>query len=114
MKDLICITCPRGCHIHIDDDLHVTGNTCPRGEAYAISEVTHPKRMITSTVKVDGVVDRVSVKTREAVDKELIFNVMKEINKVSLHAPLHRGDVAIENVCGTHVDVIVTKDVKGV
>ncbi len=113
MKELICITCPRGCHLKIDDDLNVTGNSCPRGEAYAKSEMTHPVRMITSTMKVDnGSVDRVSVKTENAVPKELIFDVMKEINHITLHAPIYRGEVAIENVCNTHVNVIVTKDVE--
>ncbi len=113
MKELICITCPRGCHLKIDEDLNVTGNSCPRGEAYAQSEMTHPVRMVTSTVKVENAsVDRVSVKTENAIPKELIFDVMKEINRVTLHAPIHRGDVAIENVCNTHVNIIVTKDVR--
>lgn len=113
MKELICITCPRGCHLKIDDDLNVTGNSCPRGEAYAKSEMTHPVRMVTSTMKVEnGLTDRVSVKTQSAIPKELIFDVMKEINHITLHAPIHRGDVAIENVCNTHVNVVVTKDVE--
>lgn len=113
MKELICITCPRGCHLKIDDELNVTGNSCPRGQAYAKSEVTHPVRMITSTMKVDnGSVDRVSVKTESAVDKNLIFDIMKEMNQITLHAPIHRKDIAIENVCDTHVNVIVTKDVE--
>lgn len=112
MKELICITCPRGCHLKIDEDLNVTGNSCPRGEVYAKSEMTHPIRMVTSTMKVEnGLVDRVSVKTESAIEKELIFDVMKEINHRILHAPIHRGDVAIENVCNTHVNIIVTKDV---
>lgn len=113
MKELICITCPRGCHLKIDDDLNVTGNSCPRGEVYAKSEMTHPVRMVTSTMKVDnGLTDRVSVKTQSAIPKELIFDVMKEINHITLHAPIHRGDVAIENVCNTHVNIVVTKDVE--
>ena len=112
MKELICITCPRGCHLKIDEDLNVTGNSCPRGEAYAKSEMMHPVRMVTSTMKVEnGLVDRVSVKTESVIEKELIFDVMKEINHRTLHAPIHRGDVAIENVCNTHVNIIVTKDV---
>jgi CxxC motif-containing protein len=49
MKEFICIECPKGCHLKIDDELNVTGNTCPRGKKYAINEVTCPKRVITST-----------------------------------------------------------------
>ena len=50
MKELICIVCPRGCHLTIDENKNVTGNSCPRGVQYAINEVTNPMRMLTSTV----------------------------------------------------------------
>ena len=84
MKEFTCIVCPRGCSLSIDDDKNVTGNTCPRGKEYAINEVTNPKRTITTTIRVSNRVDTVvSVKTSEAVPKDLIFKVMEEINKVS-------------------------------
>lgn len=33
MKELICIVCPRGCHLKVDEacGYTVTGNGCPRG-----------------------------------------------------------------------------------
>ena len=52
MKELICIICPRGCHLTVDDELNVSGNTCPRGAVYAKQELTHPTRTLTSTVRV--------------------------------------------------------------
>ena len=32
MRELICITCPKGCHLKVDEenDYKVTGNGCPR------------------------------------------------------------------------------------
>ncbi len=112
MKELICITCPRGCHLKVDDNLNVTGNTCPRGEAYAKAELTHPVRMVTSTVAIASVVEsRLPVKTKEPVPKELIFPVMEEIRKTVVKAPINIGDVVIENVCNSGVDVIATKDI---
>ena len=54
-KDLICIVCPRGCALTVSDEsgtYTVTGNTCPRGEAYGIAETTHPTRTVTSVVRV--------------------------------------------------------------
>lgn len=54
MKQLVCIGCPRGCRLTIDEkdgEYIVTGNTCPRGKEFAISEMTAPKRTICSTVK---------------------------------------------------------------
>ena len=42
MKELICIVCPRGCHLKVDAELNVTGNACPRGIVYGKKEVTAP------------------------------------------------------------------------
>ena len=112
LKDLICIICPRGCHLIIDENKKVTGNFCPRGEKYALEEIFAPKRTITSTVKVltsDGY-SRVSVKTNRPIKKEKIFDVMKEIDKIVVRTPLHIGDVVIKNVLGEDVDIIITKN----
>lgn len=43
---------------------------------------------------------------------EAIREVMKEIIKVVLIAPVKEGTVVLENVCGLHSDVIVTKRVE--
>lgn len=112
MKELVCITCPRGCHLKVDENNNVTGNFCPRGAKYAISEITHPTRVVTSTVKLtNSIYPRVSVKTRDPIPKEMIFNVMKEIDNITLKAPTHIGDIAIKDVCHLNVDVIVTKNI---
>lgn len=44
MRELICITCPKGCHLKVDEenDYKVTGNGCPRGAIYGKKECTHP------------------------------------------------------------------------
>mgnify|MGYP000838898134 CR=1 FL=1 len=51
IKELICICCPKGCHLRVDtaNDYAVTGNACPNGAAYGKEELTHPTRIITST-----------------------------------------------------------------
>ena len=112
MKEMTCIVCPRGCHLVVDDDMNVTGNFCPRGKAYAISELTHPVRMITSTVRVNNRENVVaSVKTSEAIDKDKMFNVIKVINSLSISAPCRVGDVLVKNIFGTNVDIIITKNI---
>ena len=50
MKEFTCIICPRGCRLSVDDNMNVTGNFCPRGKQYAVSELTNPVRTITSSV----------------------------------------------------------------
>lgn len=113
MKELTCIVCPRGCRLTIDDDLKVTGNSCPRGAEYAVNEMTNPKRMITSFMRVKNREDCVvSVKTSASIPKGMIFQVMEEINKVGVDAPTHIGDIAIKNVLGTGADIVITKNVK--
>ena len=91
----------------------VTGNTCKRGDVYARKEVTHPTRIVTSTVRVEnGEIAMVSCKTQNDIPKEKIFDIMKEINKVTVKAPVKIGDVLINDVAGTGVNVIATKDVR--
>jgi len=114
-RELTCICCPRGCNLTVDFDgnnVHsVEGNFCPRGDKYAREELVHPMRVVTSTVKVLGGKDNVtSVRTNASIPKEKIFDCMKEINSVTLKAPVKIGDIAIKNVCDTGVDVIVTRN----
>ncbi len=113
-REFVCIVCPRGCPLSIDlETLEVTGNTCKRGEIYAKNEVTNPTRTITSSVRVSNREDTlVSVKTSNPVPKGKIMEVMEEINKVSVKAPTHIGDVVIHNVLGLEgVDILITKNV---
>ena len=113
MKELTCIVCPRGCRLTIDDELNVTGNTCPRGAQYAKDELTNPKRMITSFVRVKNRENCVvSVKTSTSIPKGMIFDVMNEIEKVRVSAPVKIGDIAIKNVLNTGADIIITKNIK--
>ncbi|MGM0435736.1 MAG: DUF1667 domain-containing protein [Bacillota bacterium] len=109
-KEMICIVCPVGCHLSIDtESLEVTGNRCPRGEKYARIEITNPTRVVTSTVKVNSKLQRrVSVKTTDAIPKGRIFDLMDMLDSVELTAPVHIGDVALENVFDTGEDVVVT------
>ena len=111
-KNMICIVCPMGCHLTVDTEtFEVTGNTCPRGEKYGKEELTAPKRVITSTVRIKGGIhNRVSVKTSDAIPKELNFKCMELLKDVELVSPVKRGDVVIKNVLNTGVDVVVTRD----
>ena len=112
MKKFICIECPKGCHLTIDDDLNVTGNTCLRGKTYAINEVTCPKRIVTSTVVIKSkLVSRLPVMTENEIPKEKLFDIVKELSNVRLEAPIKCRDVVIENVCGTGVNIIATRTI---
>lgn len=120
-KNLTCIGCPMGCQLTVEynekdgavdkESIVVTGNTCPRGKSYAIDEVTNPTRIVTGTVSVNNRENVVlSVKTKEPVAKDKIFAVAKELMTLSVSAPIQIGDVVSENIAGTGVALIATKN----
>lgn len=116
-RELTCIGCPLGCQITVsfNDDgtvKDVVGNTCKRGDDYARKEVINPTRIVTSIMRVENG-DRVMVscKTASDIPKTKIFDVMKDINSVKAVAPIAIGDILIENVADTGVNVVATKQV---
>lgn len=113
-KEIICICCPKGCYLKVNiDENTVTGNSCERGAEYGINEVTNPVRIITSTVKVEnGESPVVPVKTKKPIPKALNFKCMEEIDKCMVKAPVKIGDIIIENILETGVDIVATKNVK--
>lgn len=116
IQNITCIVCPMGCRMtvnKIDDGFKVEGNTCKRGEKYGIQEVTAPKRMVTSTVKIQGsVLNMLPVKTTDSIPKEMIFDLMNVLNKVKVDAPINMGDIIIEDVLNTGVNIVATRSIQ--
>ena len=112
MKELICITCPRGCHLKVDEERKiVTGNFCKRGEVYGLNEVINPVRVVTSTVKIEGAsINLLPVRTNKPIKKTLIMDVLKKLKTIKVMAPIHVGDVIVENIFGSGVDIIATRE----
>lgn len=115
--DLICIGCPLGCPVRVTMEggevTEVTGNTCKRGEVYARKEVTNPTRIVTSTVRVrGGRLPMASVKTASDIPKGRIFDCVRALKAVELTAPVRIGQVVLQDVAGTGVDVVATKTVE--
>ena len=114
-KKVTCVICPVGCEIEVDVDnnevIEVRNNKCKRGQVYASAEVIHPERILTTTVKVaGGTVSRVAVKSERPIPKELMFDCMKKINTVVMNAPVRMSDVVVENILGTGVNIIATRN----
>ena len=113
MKELICIVCPKGCHLQVDEDngYAVTGNGCPRGAEYGRAELTNPTRVVTSTVRCSGgMYPRCPVKTDRPIPKGLMFDIMKALEQVEVSAPAPLGTVVIEKVCGTDANVVTCRE----
>lgn len=106
--ELVCIVCPRGCRIKIENGV-VSGNGCKRGEAFAISETSCPMRSVCSTVATSFADYPVlPVRTDGEIPKAKIADLMKEINAITVDKKVKRGDVVAQNIVGTDVNLIAT------
>ena len=111
--ELTCIVCPMGCHLNVEqleEGFKVEGNICKRGEKYAVQELTNPTRVITTTVKLENsYLQLLPVKTEDPIPKGMIFDIMEALDKVRVNAPVKVGDVIVENILDTGVNVISAK-----
>ena len=115
VREFTCIRCPMGCALRVElegsEIKAVSGNTCKRGEEYARQEAVAPVRTVTSTVRaLHGERPVVACKTVPEVPKGSIFPVMAAIRAASVTAPVHIGDVILENVAGTGSNVVATAE----
>jgi CxxC motif-containing protein len=115
-REMICIVCPVGCRMKAErmpnGEIHVSGNTCARGVKYAVEEMTNPVRTVTTSVPVTGGhMEMLSVKTRQAVPKASIPQILKELSSVKATAPVRVGDVVLPNAAGTGVDIVATRSI---
>lgn len=119
-KELTCVVCPVGCKItaELDDSgkvIDVTGNTCPRGKKYAESEITHPVRTLTSTVKItdaENAVSMLPVKTSRPIPRESMFEAMNIIRGITVTAPINQGDIIASDFIEPGTNLIACKTVK--
>ena len=114
--EITCIVCPLGCKILVKSDGEnvdvLSGHKCKQGIDYAINEILDPRRMLTTSILVrGGEWPLVSVKSSNSVPKDKIFDVLKEIKKRSISAPVKSGQVIIKNVVDVGVDIVATKTV---
>ena len=112
-----CIMCPLGCEmtVTIEDGAvtGVTGNTCPRGPKYAHDEVVAPKRMLTSTVRVNGgLLPLVPVVSKTTLPKERILDCAAVLRQVIVKAPVSEGQVIVENILGLGVDIVASRSME--
>lgn len=113
MKEFICIVCPKGCHLKVDDEGNVSGNTCIRGDKYGKQEAIDPKRTLTSTVKIKSeLIKRLPVITSDDVPKGKVQEIVRYLDNVEVSAPIKVKDVVVKNVMGLGVDILATRSVE--
>jgi CxxC motif-containing protein len=115
IKVIRCIVCPTGCEIKVKKGLgeKVTfeGYTCDRGLEYAQQEFYEPKRILTTTIRVDkGILPLIPVRTDKPILKDKLKSVLREVAQVKVKAPIKMGDILIKNVLNLDADVIASRD----
>lgn len=117
-----CTTCPSECLLTVEVERNangavvevrsVTGNSCPRGDTFAHQELTCPMRVLTTTVAVSGGDEALlPVRTAEAIPLALHVQVMDLIRGLVIEAPVRMGDVVLENLLNTNIDLIASMDI---
>ena len=113
MAELICIVCPKGCSLIVDENnnYRVTGHSCERGEEYGREEMENPTRFVTSTVSIRGAIyRRCPVKTKQPIPKRLIMDAVHLLDNVELEAPVLEGSIIVADICGTGVPWVAARD----
>lgn len=113
---MICINCPKGCELDVekaaDGSVTVTGNACPRGDAYGRSELLNPTRMVTGLVRIAGMRKPLPVKTKTPVPKAKIDAVLFAMHQATVQLPVAIGDVIVPDVAATGVDLVATANMR--
>jgi len=117
-RKMICIVCPLGCELEAEIDgesgeiIDIKGSRCPKGREYAIGEITDPRRILMTIVKVrGGRLPIVSVKTAEPIPKGKLLDASMAVSQIVVDAPVMVGDIIVDNLLGTGVSVIATNNV---
>lgn len=119
-KEIVCITCPNSCRLTVwrdakTNEVHVSGNQCPRGKDYGFNEYTLPIRMLITTMRIENAVLPVlPVRSVEAIPKEKLFEAIRIVNETSCVAPVKMGTVLVKNICKTGIDVIASRDMDAI
>lgn len=115
-KEFTCIVCPMSCHLTVEEtqgEIRVLGNGCKRGLAFGENEYVNPKRMVTTTVKVKGShLKRLPVISTEELPLDELFVYMHDLYQVSVEAPIEKGQVIIENIRNSGVNIVASRRLK--
>lgn len=115
LRTIRCIVCPTGCIVNVKKDekgeLVFEGYTCKRGLEYAQQEYFEPKRILTTTIRVEnGFLPLVPVRTDKPINKEKLDDALNIIAKTIVKAPIKMGTIIIENIANLDANLIASRD----
>lgn len=99
--ELTCVVCPNGCLLTVwqeNEETKVDGAACQNGVRYGQTELTDPRRVLTTSVAVrGGTLPLVSVRSTAPIQKRFLRDAVDALKHVSVDAPVHIGDVIYRN-----------------
>ncbi len=97
----------------VDGQITVTGNSCPRGSAYAISELKDPVRTLTTTVGIESAVEeRLPVISSIPIPRDRMMEAMRLLKGVKVKAPVMIDEVIVKGILGLKADIIASKTIE--
>lgn len=119
VEEIICVSCPKGCRIKVeskdDEIIDISGFGCKEGKRYAREEFKNPTRILPTTVKVKGgEFPLVSVKTKKGIPKVKLLKAMEVIAEIEVKAPVEIGDIILDDILDTGVELVATRNIKKV
>jgi len=118
MEKVICVTCPKGCTLEVTregETVVKVANGCKRGHAYAQQELTDPRRMVATSVRIaGGLHPLLPVYTSAPFPKPRIPELLAILREVRLESPVKMDAVVLENVLGTGIDILASREMKTV
>ena len=115
-EKVICVTCPKGCTLEVTKDGETVVsilNGCKRGHEYAKQELTDPRRMVASSVRISGGIHPLlPVYTSAPFPKPRIPELLKVLREVEISAPVSLEQPILENVLGTGINVLASRAMK--
>jgi CxxC motif-containing protein len=112
---LLCIVCPEGCELVVqesDGGLVFPARACKRGREYARQELTDPRRILTTTIRVShGALPMLPVKTAGPIPKGTLMDAMDFIAKLDVEAPVAMGQVICPDVANTGTALVACRNV---
>ena len=113
-REMICIGCPMGCRLTAEvagqTVTAVEGNHCKRGRDYAAQEAVCPMRVLTGTMKAAGCTRPFAVRSSAPIPKAKLLECAAALRRSHPPLPIHAGDVVIEDILGTKVQIIAMQN----
>lgn len=111
---IICVACPKGCPLRVKrqgDAFLVSDQGCKRGEEYAIQEMTDPRRMVATTIRLaGGNHPLLPVYTSAPFPKALIKPLLNELRKMEINGNVGMGQPVLRNALDTGIDILASRD----